>query len=382
MTDTILVVDDDVNLLSAMRRQLRGRFNVVTAGSGEEALTLIKSKDRPAVILCDMRMGGMNGVETLRQVKELDSDIVRLMLTGNADMQTAIDAINGGNIFRFLTKPCPPETLVAGLDAALQQHRLIVAERELLEMTLAGSVKVLTDLLAMASPEGFRRANRISGWARKVAPEIKLPMRWQLDLAAMLAPLGLVSLPDEIIEKMSKGAVLTTQERDLIERSPEAGRTIIANIPRLAGVAQSVYLQNRGYDGSGFPDGGPRGADIPAEARVLKILNDLADVCSSAAPTRNDFDILLAKASRYDPALFSSIRSSLEMVSDAGPPRVARTIPTDLLRPGMILADDVINREGRLVLAADMEIGELQVDRLRNLSKFNYIENKISVFTS
>ena len=174
MNETVLIVDDDANLLAGLRRQLRGRFTVVTATGGEEALASLEQGEPPAVILSDMRMGGMSGVETLGRFKEKAPDTVRLMLTGNADLQTAIEAINNGHIFRFLTKPCPQDVLEAGLNAALRQHRLIMAEKELLEQTLAGSVKVLTDMLAMVAPESFARSGRMRAWLRKVVADLRL----------------------------------------------------------------------------------------------------------------------------------------------------------------------------------------------------------------
>ena len=171
-------------------------------------------------------------------------------------------AINTGQIFRFLTKPCPPELIASGLDAALEQYRLVTAERELLEKTLAGSVKVLIDMLAMASPAAFSRATRIRNWARKVGRALELPQRWQLEIAAMLGPVGLLSVPPEVLQKLAVGHPLTEIERSMIERSPEAARNIIAHIPRLAGVAKIIHLQNRGFDGSGFPADGPKGTVV------------------------------------------------------------------------------------------------------------------------
>ncbi len=108
MNGELLLIDDDVNLLSSMKRQFRGKFTIETVTSGEDAVSRIAAGAVPDVVVCDMRMGGMNGVATLAKIKEVAPDTVRLMLTGNADMQTAIDAINDGSIFRFLTKPCPP----------------------------------------------------------------------------------------------------------------------------------------------------------------------------------------------------------------------------------------------------------------------------------
>jgi response regulator RpfG family c-di-GMP phosphodiesterase len=382
MSEQILIVDDDVNLLAAMRRQLRGRFNVTTAASGEEALDVFRTQpEKPAVILCDMRMGGLNGVETLRQIKASSPDTVRLMLTGNADMQTAIDAINDGAIFRFLTKPCPPDLLEAGLNAAMDQHRLITAERDLLEKTLAGSVKVLADMLAMAAPDGFARANRIRSWVRKLSIDFNMPFRWQLEMAAMLAPLGMLSIPDDVTSKYYHKKPLNEVERELIERSPEAGRNIITNIPRLGSVANIVYLQNRGYDGSGFPPDGPSGDDLPRDARILKILNDLSEACTTEMPTSVDFTALRPGIDQYDPALFNKIRECLEVplpIDPASRPRVAHS--TRDLHAGQVLAASVFSFSGNLILIAMTPLSEAHIERLRNQAKLRLMSDSIVVF--
>ena len=156
MADKILLVDDDPNLLSALQRQLRKRFDLTTAQGGEEALAAVRAaaerREPFAVVLSDMRMPGMDGIEVLKQVKDIAPETVRMMLTGNADQQTAIAAINEGSILRFYTKPCPAEQLVAGLAAGVEQYRLVTAERDLFEKTLAGSIKVLADVVSMNDP--------------------------------------------------------------------------------------------------------------------------------------------------------------------------------------------------------------------------------------
>src|SRR5438132_13303250 len=105
-----------------------------------------------------MRMPGMTGVELLIRVRQTTPDTVRMILTRNADLQTAIDAINNGPIFRFLTKPCAPELLARTVAAGIEQYRLVTAEKELLEQTLRGPVTVLTEVLELANPKAFDRA--------------------------------------------------------------------------------------------------------------------------------------------------------------------------------------------------------------------------------
>ena len=144
MTDyDILFVDDELRILQAFERQLRKRFSIRTAESAQEALKILEVDGPCAVIVSDMWMPGMDGIELLARVKNLYPDTVRIMLTGNADQETAIEAVNCGQIFRFLTKPIPPEALTNSLDLAIREYRLITAEKELLSQTLKGSVNVL-----------------------------------------------------------------------------------------------------------------------------------------------------------------------------------------------------------------------------------------------
>jgi DNA-binding NtrC family response regulator len=148
MSDRILFVDDDPNLLAAFQRNLRKKFSFDTALGAEKAPRLLQASEPYAVVLTDMNMPGMNGIELLERIATLSPATVRLMLTGSADQQTAtVDAVDRGRAFSFLNKPCPSETLVSALENGLKHFQLLRLEREQLEGTLAGSVKMLTDAL-------------------------------------------------------------------------------------------------------------------------------------------------------------------------------------------------------------------------------------------
>jgi len=140
MAEKILCVDDDPNVLSALERTLRKQYAIHTAEGAEEGIKAIEAEGPFAVIVSDLRMPGMDGIQFLAHVKEIAPDSVRIMLTGHADLKVSIEAVNEGNIFRFLTKPCPPEKLSKALDAGIELYRLVKAEKELLESTLRGSV--------------------------------------------------------------------------------------------------------------------------------------------------------------------------------------------------------------------------------------------------
>jgi DNA-binding NtrC family response regulator len=169
MSNKILCIDDDANVLTGIQRNLRKQFDIDTAVGALAALKLIEKECPYAVIVADMQMPGMNGVEFLNIARKKYPDTVRVMLTGNADQKTATDAVNRGHIFSFLNKPCPPEKLAEVLTDGIKQYRLITAERELLENTLNGSVKVLMEILS----------SRTRSPSVAVRPSAIKPGRWQ-----------------------------------------------------------------------------------------------------------------------------------------------------------------------------------------------------------
>ena len=162
ITDSILFVDDAPDLLLALQVMFRGRFDVQTANGAEDGLASIRRHGAYAVVVADMRMPMMNGAQFLAQVRELSPDSTRMLLTGNADMATAIEAVNQGNIFRFLTKPCNKQELTDAINAGVQQYRAHIAEKEKLESTQFGNIKLLTDVLRAANPAISAKSMRIA----------------------------------------------------------------------------------------------------------------------------------------------------------------------------------------------------------------------------
>ena len=253
MSNAILCVDDDTNILAAYRRQLRGSFKIEVASSGADGLEVIKNKGPFSVIVSDMRMPGMDGIEFLSRVKKSSPNSVRMMLTGNADQQTAVEAVNEGHIFRFLNKPCPPESLAKALTAGIEQYQLITAEKELLEKTLLGSIKILTEVLSLVNPTAFGRASRVQRLVRKLAETMNVTATWQLKAAAMLSQVGCVTVPEATLEKVYNDKTLTSEEKQMLQSYPQIGSELVANIPRLDVVSKIIAYQEKRFDGSGWP---------------------------------------------------------------------------------------------------------------------------------
>jgi response regulator RpfG family c-di-GMP phosphodiesterase len=219
-----------------------------------------------------MRMPEMDGAEFLSRVRERTPDVPRILLTGQSDMAQAIAAVNHGQIFRFLTKPCPAETLLAALRAAVEQQRLVTAERVLLEQTLRGSIKALIDVMSLANPLAFGRALRLKQHAAELVAALGLPGAWHIEVAAMLSQVGCVTLPPATQAKLYHGQVLSAEEMAMAEHLPRLAVQLLENIPRLDSVLAILAAQQSNYDGSGNLPGAPRGEAIPLGARVLKIV--------------------------------------------------------------------------------------------------------------
>ncbi|MEE8273507.1 MAG: HD domain-containing phosphohydrolase [Alphaproteobacteria bacterium] len=377
----ILFVDDEANILASFKRRLGKNFDISTAGGGEEALEVLKNDGPFAVIISDQRMPGMDGIEFLGEVKKRTPDTVRMMLTGHTDLETAVQAVNEGCIFRFYTKPCPPEVLADALEAGLNQYDLITAERELLERTLAGSVKVFVDVLSLVNPEAFRKAELIRGWVRDVARRMDLSNTWELNIAAMIAPIGMITLPAEITAKLHDGEMLSETEHEIFSRTPEISRNLISNIPRMENISKMIYYQQKGYDGSGFPMDTVSGDDIPLGARILRILNDLAGV--TEIPNRAAFGELETRGGIYDPNVLRIVRSCFvdEKILQDGvisEKSVARVLAANL-QAGSRLVSNIETEDGLLVLAAGSQISQAQIERLRNLQRVRSIKEPIYI---
>lgn len=360
--DTVLVVDDDPNVLAGLRRHLGTRFNIACAQSGDEALQLVASGTPVAVALCDMRMPGMSGLELLKELRQVAPDTVRMMLTGNGDQRTATEAINQGNVFRFFTKPCPLSALTDGIEAGLQQYRLITAERELLHGTVTGSVRMLTEVLALVAPAMFARSQRLRTWAVAVGRVLRLPDTWCLETAALLAGIGMVAIPPEVAARHQAGHPLTAGEQAMVDKVPEIGADLIANIPRLEKVAEAVALQRASF--------AVRGDAVPLEARILHALL-LLDEGGGGKVSAAALAALTQAGGRLDPDIVRAVRNALG--ADAADAEHTRRVRMDVglsgLMPGDVLESDLMLGNGRLVLAAGETVTNAAFVRLRNLAK-------------
>jgi response regulator RpfG family c-di-GMP phosphodiesterase len=374
-------VDDDLGLLAATRRGLQGRFLLDVASSGEDGLAAIRTQGPYAVLVVDMQMPRMNGVEFLERAQELAPDSVRIMLTGDEEQRTAVEAVNRGHVFRFLDKPCSPEELVVTLEIGLKHFEMQQMERELLEGTVAGSVKMLADVLGMVAPEALGRGQKLRDCVREFSAFIGAKPGWELEIAALLSSIGSTALPPNLLHKICAGHDLGFDEKKIAQQCPQVGHDLIADIPRLSGVADIVLCQNKGYDGSGLPADGRSGQSIPLGARMLKILGDRLDLEKDGISHRHAYDMMKAKAALYDPALLDDCFKCFAdyLTHSVSADRPVYSLSVDDLEPGHVVVSDIVTMEGSVLISAGNRLTDMILRRLRNHDALGEVRHPILV---
>jgi response regulator RpfG family c-di-GMP phosphodiesterase len=371
----ILLVDDEVAILDGLRRQLRRKFTVHTANGGAEGLALLGSESI-TVVVSDMRMPGMDGATFLARAREQHPDVVRILLTGEADTQSAIAAVNQGQIYRFLTKPCPPDVLQGEIGAAVELNRLIIVEKDLLRTTLRRTVKALTSTLSLAQPAVLARAVRINTIVAELVEELGIEEPWEIEVTSMLSHLGAVTLPPTVLAKLEAGRPLDEDEREMDSRVLGLSRDLVADIPRLEEVAAGIGLQRTRYDGQGAAPGTPTGEDLPLGARILRVAVDFDAGMSQRPSVQATIGLLQADAGAYDPLVLEALVRA-HGVSDSVP--APRTVGVDDLLPGMVVFDDILTSAGVLLVGRGTVVTEPLIHRLENYAGRGDVRGSICV---
>lgn len=372
MPHRLLLIDDDENLLKGLTRQYRKRFDLVTANSGQDALNLIRQDPTICVVVSDMRMPGMDGLDTLKAIREINPDVVRIMLTGNADQQTAVNAVNEGAIFRFYNKPCDNDILAQGIEDGIKLYDTLTAEKVLLEKTLAGTVKVLLDLLSFSNPEAFARSAKVRDWCQKLVEPLEIKEKWRLDFAAMMLPLADLILPQNLLIRKERGEHLSEDELENLRTAPLIIQQMLKQIPRLEDIADIVAFANASHTDIEIQT-------LPVEAKILRILTDLSKRTAKDQPQVKSFQALVKNIQDYDETLFAKIQKIL--LEDKGPEKKYETLVVNLagLRPGHTLLSDIFTEDERMLLSHGCVLTPTHIQKLKAISRTIGISKEITV---
>lgn len=369
MDHKILCVDDEPNILESFRRNLGGHFSLETAIGGDAALKKVSDAGPFAVIISDLKMPGMDGIQLLAKMREITQDSVRIMLTGHADLEVAMEAVNEGNIFRFLKKPCPPQALIKACHDGIEQYRLVTAEKELLEKTLRGSITVLAEVLSLVNPAAFGKSLRLQRIMRRLAITLNYRPIWEFDIAGLLSQIGCVSLTNEVLEKKYRGEKLTPAEVQMYARHPGMAGDLIRNIPRLEKIARIISLQEEHGAAEASNEG------VPIGARALHVAIDFDAMITGGASPAAALEKMRRCCGCYDPSVLEALEKNI--------PKQDRyqTQPIDIddLRPGMVLAEDVRSCSGLMLIAKGQTASPPLIARLRNFNRSMGVQEPIQV---
>ncbi|MCU1302258.1 MAG: Response regulator receiver protein [Candidatus Sulfotelmatobacter sp.] len=373
-SELILLVDDEPNVLLGYERILRNEFKTHSAVGGADALNSIRKRGPYALVLSDMRMPDMDGIQFLTEVKSLAPDTTRIILSGYADVKTALSAVNEGNVFRFLTKPCSKEVLASTLTAGIGQYRLIMSEKELLEKTLMGCLTVLNEVLSMASPTAFSRAIRLRRYMAHIMTALATPNRWKFEFAAMLSQLACVTMVPESIDDIYSGKQLPAKEQALYNLHPSIASDLLKTIPRMESIAWMIAHQHKAIT----VDGDIRNremAEMRLGAELLQIILAF-DTLVRRGSSRTE---AAYKITRRHPDLDSRIFMALVEVDPDDREKEKRTCSVEELCAGMIIDQEIRTDGGSLIIARNQEVTPFLILKLKNYHEKGAIIGDVAV---
>lgn len=363
--EKVLFVDDEKNVLSSFERAFHRKYQVHTTPRPGEVIELMRREGPFKVVVTDLRMPAPDGLELAEQIERIFPLTSTIMLTGQAHFEDAVSAVNSGNFFRFLLKPSSREALEKAITDGIRQYDLLKGEKQLLENTFRGSIKLLSETLSQASPEIFGYGARVSRLARTIGAQMGLKS-WELDVAAMLAKLGFIAVPGETAGKYIEGEELNSVELRQVEHQAETAAELIRLIPRLDKVADIVSHQNQTLNHlRELPD-----RQVAQYAGILKLAGDFE---RTFILKEKNASLALAEMIRrdkqeedyYDPAAFEALKKALDLELDLA----IEKVNLRELQAGMIFCEDVRTEKGQLLISRGIEITESTKLRLQNIAE-------------
>jgi response regulator RpfG family c-di-GMP phosphodiesterase len=406
---TILCVDDEANILSSLKRLFRPEgYRILTAGGGREGLELLEAEQGQVdLVISDMRMPEMDGAHFLAEVCKKWPEITRILLTGFAEVETTIRAINEGQIYRYIAKPWNDGDVLLLVRGALERQLLLrekvrleqltqtqneelkalnagleekVAQRtaelrrahERVKRSFLTSIQVFSNLIELRGGQVAGHSSRVANLSRQLAQRLGLSDREVQDvfLAALLHDIGKIGLPDELLVKPPNQ--MTGSELGLLRRHPIKGEQALMALEELQDAALLIRSHHERFDGEGYPDG-ISGLSIPFGARILALVNEYDGLVQGSLLGQrvSEADALQfvqrGRGKRYDPQVVDAFIAVLGGSTETAGGE--QELSSGQLRTGMTLARDVISREGVVLLTANYVLTEHLITQLRDFER-------------
>ncbi len=415
---TILFVDDETNILSALKRLFRPiGYRIFTAESGAQGLEIME-RETVDLVVSDMRMPEMNGAQFLEVVRNRWPDTVRILLTGYAEIDATIDAINKGQIYRYVSKPWEDGDIKLIVKHALQlkilerekQHleeltrrqneelkdlnlnleKKVLARTEEVRQTMAFleaaheklkksfiiSVRVFSNLIEMRNPGKSGHSRRVADLARTLAQNIGMSAAEVQNtfIAGLLLDIGKIGLPDRLLDKPYHN--LSVDERTEVIKYPARGEMALMALEQLHGAAKLIRSHRERFDGTGYPDH-LLGLSIPLGARILALAEDYDTALMGTSfrkplkPSEASLMIQDGKGKRYDPMVVEAFLNELDKASTATRNTSELALRCGQVVPGMILSRDLISHGGEMLLSKEHILNESVIEQINRFERID-----------
>jgi response regulator RpfG family c-di-GMP phosphodiesterase len=364
----VLCVDDEPRVLEGLERTLFEHFDVTTESNPLRALEVLQEGPAFAVILSDMRMPELDGAGLLARARQIAPHTSRMLLTGQADVSSAVAAVNQGQILRFLWKPCPPDELVQALELGVEQYRLVTAERELLERTLTGCVRLLSEVLSLVAPALFSRTQRIKALVTHMTMKLELQDPWRFEVAALFSMIGCVGLPEATLEGALAKRPLDASEQKAFDDHPLMAHRLLSEIPRFEEIAEMIKLQ------SGSGQGEPS-SDIERGGAMLRIATLVERSTAQGKSLPEAVALLERKATSAEAPIWKALS---DFRTAAGSTTV-RALSVAQMTAEMVLEEDVRTTNGVVVVPKGRELSMILIERLFKFSRAGTLIEPIRV---
>lgn len=310
-TATILLVDDEVNNLQLLKRTFHRKYKILTASNGLEGLKVFEeNRDEISLIVSDHKMPVMEGTEFLEKVNEISPDVIKILLTGFADVEILTDAVNKCNLFQYVLKPFEPEELSKIVELGINKYNLSNSKslilKDLKELFYK-TIKSIASALDSKDPYTHGHSLRVTLYSLILAKEIGLDDKLleEIETAGLLHDIGKIAIPQNILCKPGR---LTDEEFAVMKLHPNNSEKLILSIKKLAGISSWLKAHHERWDGRGYPDG-LKGEEIPLSSRIVAIA-DTYDAMTSTRSYRTALDHKIAieeiqkcAGSQFDPNL-------------------------------------------------------------------------------
>jgi response regulator RpfG family c-di-GMP phosphodiesterase len=336
---SVLLVDDDAASLRGLVRDHRDRYALTTALTARQALELMERRGFP-VVVASFLMAETDGAQLLATVAEQHPDAVRILIAQPVAVGTLASAVNRAQPFRLLARPFPPEAFREAVDAAFRSAGRRAASRRRDQERVAGTVRMLSEILFALRPESAAWSERLLTRIRTVLPHV----------------------PEGVDEEEIEATVRLSSIEDLVSGRRLGADHLLSRVPGLVGVGRAIRFRRHRYDGGGQDDG-PRREGLPLGSRLLHIAADLDALEQQGHPPHAALDLLEARPGRYDPLLLGAFAGAL---GGRAPRDTIDTVSLAGLSEGMILASDVVDERGTVVLVTGQRLTDALISRLQS----------------